>query len=342
MVNLEMVRAGSGMPVQAAPLAHGDAGVGQTIRAMRRLIDQGKKDPTVHEAAAKIIRAAGVPAYDWAGEVRAVYGWVLRNIRFTRDIYGKETLHSAPEILRLGIGDCDDFTILLCSLLGTIGHKTRILTIAKPEDEGNFSHVFPQVFLNGQWLTIDAARRGAAIGRNPERTDRVRIWNTTSDEYVDVQGLSGHYDRQSLSGAAGRAPNALPGAYPAFVADPRFRNLRGHTIRGLGRYGAGEVRKALLSRGVLSLGQDDGFDFSQLAPLIQSAATGTANIIAATRATPYNLFPTTSYNPALAVQPRATIPTGLTTSPFGVGGISTTTLLLLGFGAVALIAAERH
>jgi Transglutaminase-like superfamily len=345
MVNLEVVRSGMGsMAVQAFPLDRGDAGVAQTIRAMRRLIDQGKKDPKIHEAAAQIIRASAVPAYDWGGEIRAIYNWVLHNIRFTRDVYGKETLHAAPEILRLGIGDCDDFTILICSLLGTIGHKTRILTISKPGDERNFSHVFPQVFVNGQWLTLDAARRGAAIGRNPENVDRVRIWDTSSDNFVDVEGLSGHYDRQSLSGPAGRRPNALPGAYPAFVADPRFRNLRGHSLRGLGRYGAAEVRKALASMRQ-GMGQDDGVDWSAVTQAISAGTTGAANIISATRAAPYNLFPTTSYNPnAPAVartSPLLTSPYGALTSPFGAGGISTTTLLLLGIGAVVLIGAER-
>ena len=339
MVNLEMVRGIGAMPVQASPLASGDAGVAQTIRAMRRLIDQGKKDPKVHEAAALIIRSSSVPAYDWGGEVRAIYNWVLHNIRFTRDVQGKETLHAAPEILRLGIGDCDDFTILICSLLGTIGHKCRILTISKPEDERNFSHVFPQVFVGGQWLTLDAARRGAAIGRNPENVERVRIWDTSSDNFVDVEGLSGHYDRQSLSGPAGRSPNALPGAYTPFVADPRFRNLRGHSLRGLGRYGAAEVRKALASMG-RGMGQDDGVDWSAITQAISAGTTGAANIISATRAAPYNLFPTTSYNPAPNVartSPLLTSPYGALTSPFGVGGISTTTLLLLGLGAVAVI-----
>lgn len=342
MVNLEMVRQGSGMPVQVFPLDRGDAGVAQTIRAMRRLIDQGKKDPKVHEAAARIITSSAVPAYDWGGEIRAIYNWVLGNIRFTRDVYGKETLHAAPEILRLGIGDCDDFTILICSLLGTIGHKTRILTISKPEDERNFSHVFPQVFVNGQWLTLDAARRNAAIGRNPENVERVRIWDTASDNFVDVEGLSGMGGTYTaMHGPAGRNPNALPGAYPAFVADPRFRTLRGHSLRGLGRYGAAEVRKALAGARMAKsgqMGQDDGgVDWGAITQAISAGTTGAANIISATRAAPYNLFPTTSYNPNVAA-PRPLAAAPLLTSPYGtIGGISTTTLLLFGLGAVAVV-----
>src|SRR5260370_32224116 len=103
MVSLEMVR--TGRTAESYPLAGGAAGVAQRMAAMRRRIEQGKKNPIVHECAAAIIRSAGVPAFDWSGEVSAIYNWVLTNIRFTRDVYGKETVHNAPEILRLRIGD---------------------------------------------------------------------------------------------------------------------------------------------------------------------------------------------------------------------------------------------
>jgi len=120
------------MHMTSARLSGGDRGVEQTIDAMKRLIQEGKKDPLIHECAANILRNARVPAFDWHGEIRAIGEWVSRNVRFTRDVYGKETLHSAREIVRLGIGDCDDFTILICALLGTVGVKTRIVTISSP------------------------------------------------------------------------------------------------------------------------------------------------------------------------------------------------------------------
>jgi hypothetical protein len=334
MVNLETVRGGRGaMKAESFPLAGGDAGIEQTVRAMCRLIEKGKKDPIVHETAARIIREANVPAYNWTAEARAMFQWVLECIRFTRDVYGKETLHAAPEILRLGIGDCDDFTILLCSLLGTIGHKCRIVTIARLEDERHFSHVFPQVFLEGRWVTIDAARRGAAFGRNPENVDRVRVWDLASDNFVDVHGLAG---------PGGTNPNALPGAYPAWVADPRFRNLRGHTLRGLGRYGTAEVRKALagMRRGMGDdSGDGGGVDWSAVSQAISAGTTGAANIISATRASPYNLFPTTSVYSPSRLPTTSMVP--VSTS---FGGISTGTLLLggLGIGLIAVIAMGRR
>lgn len=335
------------MAAHSTPMAGGDRGVAQTISAMRRLIEQGRKDPSIRELAAQILHNSHVPAFDFAGEARAVYEWVRQNIRFTRDVYGVETLHAAREIVRLGIGDCDDFTVLICSLLGNIGHRTRIVTISKPEDEKNFSHVFPQTCVNGNWITLDAARVHAAFGREPENVDRVRVWSVTSDDHRDVRGLlngpSGNSPAVNIispRGVAGRPPNALPGAYSPWVADPRYRNLRGHSLRGLGKYGRHEVIKALRSMNGLG---DDGIDWSSVADIVKVGTTGAANIIAATRATPYNLYPTTAVgqtstplqNPLLAQQQLLQSGT--------IAGIPTGTLLLgaLGLGALALFAGRR-
>ena len=183
-----------GMPMAAAsrPIPEGDAGTAATIEAMRQLIDEGKKDPVVHELAANILRKARVRAFDWQGEVRAIYAAVKRNVRFTRDIRGKETLHAAREIIRLQIGDCNDFTILLCALLETVGVRTRIKTIAGDgRAPDTFTHVFPEALVDGKWIAVDAARRHPALGRQPRNAWRTRVWDTQSSEYQDIEGLAG-------------------------------------------------------------------------------------------------------------------------------------------------------
>jgi hypothetical protein len=312
-------------------MAGGDAGVEQTIRAMRGLIDEGKKDPCIHELGAGILRAAAVPAFDWAGEVRSIGEWVHRNVRFTRDVYGKETLHSAREIVRLGIGDCDDFVILICSLLGTIGVKTRIVTISSPRlDPSQFTHVFPEAEVEDEWIPVDYARRSPEFGVGPDNFCRRRIWSTSSDQYTDIQGLQGlgapaiappavrspnaRLLSRGLPGPAGFAPNALPGAYQMNIADPRFRRLRAIPVLGTGHYGMGMVRRSMRGMGQ----PDDSFNFATLPADIAAAGTTAANIISAERAAPTNLFPTTG-----PVAPAVSL-----------ASISPTTLLL--FGVIGL------
>jgi Transglutaminase-like superfamily len=294
------------MKLTSIPHLDGDPGVTQTIRQMRRLIQLGKKDPTVHELAARILRRANAPAYDWQAEARAIFEAVQRNLRFTRDVNGHETLHAAPDIIRLGIADCDDFTILICSLMETIGADTRIVTIATHPD-GEFCHVYPEAEINGRWVAMDAARQFPAFGKSPEQYTRKRVWDVSSEGFADVAGI-----RQNI--APGEGPQ---GAWTARVYPPfrlAARAMTGTYLRefpvapphqqfhrpplGHGNYGVPAARRALgdFSRGDLrrTLGQDDGFDWSSLAPIISAGTTGAANIISAERASPYNLFPTTS------------------------------------------------
>ena len=336
-------------PMQAHtyPLADGDAGTAQTIRAMRQLIEAGKKDPRIHELAAAIVSSCP-PDYTPAGEfaaARAIFQWGLANIRYTPDVTGKETLHSAVDVVRLRIGDCDDFTVLFCSLLETIGKQTRIVTISShAEDPHQFSHVFPEVAIQGRWIPIDAARRGASFGRGPEHYYRRREWSTSSGDYADVAGLNGYARRQAM----GYQPAALPAAYRPNSNPIIRRAVRPRAPMGIGNYGA---------RALGRLGQDDGGDGSTpinwagIASAVTAGTTGTANIITAERASPYNLVPTTSLNtaarapvypygmpgvtPGTAINPA----TGLPYPGASIfANINPTTLLLLAIGGVAVFA----
>jgi hypothetical protein len=176
--------------VMSIPLSEGDVGTEETIAYVRQAVDQSVKDPLVNRTAIAILHAAHIRAYDFAGEVRAIFDWVLRNIRFTRDIRGKETVRTARETLTVRAGDCDCINaVLIPSLLQTIGHTVRLVTISAHPVSPNFSHIYAEVLLNGRWIPVDAARRDAAFGRGPTRYSRKRIWALNSDDFEDVQGL---------------------------------------------------------------------------------------------------------------------------------------------------------
>jgi transglutaminase-like putative cysteine protease len=271
-------------------IPEGDAGTAATIAAMRELIDQGKKDPVVYELARQMLRKARVSAFDAEGECRAVYQSVLRNMRFTRDIRGKETLHAARELVRLQMGDCDDYTILMCSLLESIGYQTRIITVAgDPRDPETFTHVFPEVSIGGRWVAVDAARKNPAFGKRPTNTFRTRWWETQSPAFADVAGLAGLIPGPApyltnLRPQNPRMPARLRAALGSYLLMPR--RAPAYAPRGNGNYGVPAMR---------GLGQtDESFNFAQLPTDITAAEVGTANIITALRANPNNLSPTTS------------------------------------------------
>ncbi len=104
---------------------------------------------------------------DYLSEAKAIHAFVRDKVRYVRDPNKVETLHTAEQILRQGQGDCDDKTILVCALLETIGHPTKIVAVGF--DRG-YCHVYPQVNIRGTWYTVECTEPwqfGQALKRKP-------------------------------------------------------------------------------------------------------------------------------------------------------------------------------
>ncbi len=85
-------------------LPPGDAGTKKTVEAMKRVIASGMIDPRVREQAINIIRSCKVK--DVACEAKQIFFFVRDTIRWTRDVWNKETVQSVPRTLKWGAGDC--------------------------------------------------------------------------------------------------------------------------------------------------------------------------------------------------------------------------------------------
>ena len=128
-----------------------------TAQLIARLVRQGAKDFYVRQKAIHIFRLYGIPPKDRLGEVCALFDWVRRNIRYTRDIFSVELLHTARRMLELRAGDCDDMTILLGAMLMSTGHPVRlVLTGFRRHKPHVYSHIYPEVSVRGRWIPIDA------------------------------------------------------------------------------------------------------------------------------------------------------------------------------------------
>ncbi|SRR6266516_1348828 len=135
----------------------GRSGTLITTRLIARLIRDGAKDFYVRQKALAIFRAYGVRPKDRMGEVAALFDWVRRNIRYTRDILKVELLHTARRMLELRAGDCDDLTIVLGAMLMATGHPVRLVLAGfRPNRPHSYSHIYPEVKVRGRWIPIDA------------------------------------------------------------------------------------------------------------------------------------------------------------------------------------------
>lgn len=172
----------------SVPLLEGDAGIEQTINAARGLVREGLRDPLLRQTAGHILLQRRVPQHNDVAEVRAIYDWVVRNIRFVKDPVNQETVSTARWTLTNGFGDCDDINaVLLPVLLGAAGYRTRLVTVAgHPGAPRQFTHVYAEVLLRGRWIPVDAARPGARFGQTIRHQFRKRVWSLDDGSYTDM------------------------------------------------------------------------------------------------------------------------------------------------------------
>lgn len=133
-------------------IGEGRHGTIQTLRVMTAYVRQFKKDPQIRRKAIEL--TSHLPQKDFAGEIAALFVYVRDSIRYVQDVTDVETLHTPPDVLRIGAGDCDDKSVLLASLLESIGHPTRFKAIGFAP--GDYQHVYVQTRLGAPWVSLDA------------------------------------------------------------------------------------------------------------------------------------------------------------------------------------------
>jgi len=90
----------------------------------------------------------------------AIRDWVAANIEYKTDEeqWGVgEYWQTSEETLSLGSGDCEDFAILLCTLLRAYGIGEEQLYVAVGVDEEGYGHAFliENWYLDGEWRAIE-------------------------------------------------------------------------------------------------------------------------------------------------------------------------------------------
>lgn len=133
-------------------IPNGPAGVSATLRAMRDLVNRCKTSLRIRQAATGI--AFLTPEKDYAAAAEAIFNFVRDHVRYIRDVNGVETLQSPDITLQLQLGDCDDQTTLLASMLESIGYPTRFVVAGYSGDQ--FDHVYLQAWINDHWVDMDA------------------------------------------------------------------------------------------------------------------------------------------------------------------------------------------
>jgi transglutaminase-like putative cysteine protease len=122
---------------------------------MRKLVRMGKHDPAMRHLANTI--TINLPGKAWVREICAIFNYVRDNIRYSLDTNEIEVLQLGSVTLQLGYGDCDDFCILLATLLEVAGHPSRLVALSFNGPQ-SFSHVIVETSGAGDmaYIALDA------------------------------------------------------------------------------------------------------------------------------------------------------------------------------------------
>ena len=92
---------------------------------------------------------------DYLGEVAALHRFVRDEIRYTMDHLTAETVQYPDKTLLFKSGDCDDKSLLLCTMAHCIGYPSRFCAIRVAGDDC-FSHVSAQILIqNVGWTNAE-------------------------------------------------------------------------------------------------------------------------------------------------------------------------------------------
>jgi hypothetical protein len=175
----------------------GYLGTKRTVEHMGALIRAGVRDFYVRQKAIDIVLEKKVRPKDYLGEIRALFEWVQRNVRYTKDPFRLEVLHSARRMLELRAGDCDDLAILLGAMLESIGHPVR-LVLAGPDPLRPllFTHVYLEARHRDRWIPLDPTMP-YPMGWSP-RTVVKQVIAMDRSPHVMAHGM----ERQGMIGAS--------------------------------------------------------------------------------------------------------------------------------------------
>lgn len=174
--------------VATKALRPGKEGNLQTLAEMLPMIRRDAEDEEIRKRALRLI--ADCPN-EFECQVGKLFEYA-RSIHFVRDPIDAERIADAATTIDQQAGDCGDKTILLASMLGSIGYVSRLVAVNFYDDLAThgFDHLLLEVQRDdGAWVPLDATPEAAPPGWEPDAPVRevFAIWDDVQD--VGVGGI---------------------------------------------------------------------------------------------------------------------------------------------------------
>lgn len=182
--------------VREVPRPHGVVGNIRTLQMARDLVltalSRDLKDPNQSLRNIALRLTTDISSYDAMREVERIYVYVRDRITYKRDPISEEKVQSPMVTLRRGVGDCVDKSVLLATLLATIGYRSRFVVIGV-RSVAQFEHVYVETLINGRWVALDPSTpRPLHINEAPSARIRKHfsIWEPDPNDPDELGFLS--------------------------------------------------------------------------------------------------------------------------------------------------------
>jgi hypothetical protein len=91
---------------------------------------------------------------------KRVWDWSYDHIQYRKDEPQKEQIQSPQYTWAVHAGDCDDFTVMIVSILSHVEGLRIALRISMYTEENGYQHIYPVVFLpDGRQITMDCVAK---------------------------------------------------------------------------------------------------------------------------------------------------------------------------------------
>lgn len=122
----------------------------KTVEMMKRIARKESGDPLIRQLAINILNHRRVRSHQYLDEAKALAEWVQRAIPYVKDAKGIEQLHSPIMIIKkiqageTFRGDCDDMSLMLATLLLSIGHNPmfKCVRYGTTNPKANYNHIY--------------------------------------------------------------------------------------------------------------------------------------------------------------------------------------------------------
>jgi len=140
---------------------------------MARMIRIGVVEPSVRGLAAQLgqacPRANATSGTSAQGDCLAgvVQQWIQANMLYLPDPPNNELIAVPSFTLKMAAGDCDDLTVLYCSLAGAAGLRAGFTTGTTNQFAVEPTHVLPIVFTSAGWMPAEVCTDQLSLGQWP-------------------------------------------------------------------------------------------------------------------------------------------------------------------------------